>query len=137
MKKLNRVLHEAIDREEIHRAARAQRVLRNWSEIVGPGLASKSIPDRYVRGTVWVAVAGSSWAQELRLMKDVILSRLRDLSREPDLFQTIRFGVRTAIPALEIEEEKPVSEHRSEIEGLSIQEIAARRLKKMRDAEHD
>ena len=69
-------------------------MLRRWEEAVGPLLAAKSVPDRYDKGTVWVATQGSAWAQELRLMKPLILERLEAMAGERGMFLDVRFGVR-------------------------------------------
>jgi hypothetical protein len=127
------MLGQAVGREEVLRMARAQRVLRDWSAIVGPAMAARSHPERWDRGTVWVAVEGSAWAQELRMIKDVILSRLEQKAGETGLFLDVRFGVRP-LPKPE-EPEKPVTyavveDDRGE---MSISEIAARRLRKWND----
>ena len=82
MKRLGHMLGDAIGRGEVIRAARAQAVMREWRQIVGEGLAQKSYPDRYDKGTVWVAVQGSAWAQELRMMKGQILEKLNGRARE-------------------------------------------------------
>lgn len=136
MKKLGAMIPEAVGRDEVLRVARAQRALRNWAEIVGPELARRSQPDRFERGTVWVAVTGSAWAQELRMIKDRILDRLREASGEKDLFKDVRFGVRPIVQgAEEVEPEratapKPASE-------MSIREIAERRLRNWPHARGD
>jgi len=127
------MLSQAIGREEVLRMARAQAVLKHWPAIVGPAMAERSHPERWDRGTVWVAVEGSAWAQELRMIKDVILSRLEERAGESGLFLDVRFGVRH-LPANEnAEEEAPVyavvQDDRAE---LSIAEIAARRLRNWR-----
>ena len=127
MRKLGHMLSPAIGREEVIRAAKAHRVLREWESIVGKSMAERSYPDRYDHGTVWVAVEGSAWAQELRMQKDQILERLRERSSDPTIFQNLRFGVRT-VPPLEPREPELKPEPRRDQEGLSIQEIAARRL---------
>lgn len=127
MRKLGYMLSPAIGREEVIRAAKAQRVLREWESIVGKSMAERSYPDRYDHGTVWVAVEGSAWAQELRMQKDQILERLRERSSDPTIFQNLRFGVRP-VPPLEPREPEVKPEPRRDQEGLSIQEIAARRL---------
>jgi predicted nucleic acid-binding Zn ribbon protein len=136
MRRIQEIVGAAIDREEVLKVGRAQRIFRRWAEIVGPALAERSRPDRYDHGTVWVAVTGSSWAQELRMRKDQILSRMREMSGEPELFQRLRFGVRP-LPEWESEaqtqQEKPTVEPNPEIRQLSIREIAERRLKKMKD----
>src|SRR5688572_33369705 len=114
------------------RKARAQRILRRWEEAVGKGLASKSWPDRYERGTVWVAVQGSAWAQELRMIKDRILEKLSEMAGEPGLFVDVRFGVRPLAPEPEIAELADPAieeEHRQQLQNLSIREIAERRRK--------
>src|ERR1051325_7399376 len=80
MRSLQGMLGQAIGKEEVLRMARAQRVLREWPEIVGHAMAARSHPERYDHGTVWVAVTGSAWAQELRMIKDVILARLEERS---------------------------------------------------------
>ena len=128
------MLGTAIGREEVLRTARAQRALREWAAIVGPQMAARSHPERFERGTVWVAVEGSAWAQELRMIRDLILSRLAEKSGEEGLFLDVRFGVR---PLPKPEEPQPpapvlavVEDERGE---LTIAEIAARRLRKWQD----
>jgi len=136
MKKLGSIIREAVGRDEVLRMARAQRALRNWSEIVGPDLARRSQPDRFERGTVWVAVTGSAWAQELRMIKDRILERLCEVSGERDLFKDVRFGVRPIVRSVEgLETEKPVAP-RAKSE-LTIREIVEARLRSRHDARGD
>ncbi|MGV3617324.1 MAG: DUF721 domain-containing protein [Fimbriimonas sp.] len=147
MKKVDKVLHKAVTHDEALRSARAQAALREWDEIVGEALAKRSRPDRYGRGTVWVACTGSAWAQEMRMRKETILQRLRERSGEPSLFIDIRFGVRplptrydedegppppTSPPVESAEEEKEPEGERS-LQVMSIREIAQRRLARMRE----
>lgn len=94
MRHVARVLPRAVENAEVLRAARAGAVLRRWEEIVGPMLAAKSVPDRFDKGTVWVATQGSAWAQELRLMKPRILERMEAMAGERGMFLDVRFGVR-------------------------------------------
>mgnify|MGYP000176760883 CR=1 FL=1 len=94
MRRLNDLLGKAIGRDEVLRTARAQRILRRWPEVVGPLMAKRSKPDRYEKGTVWVAVQGSAWAQELRMVKDRLIARLGELAQDDALFKDLRFGVR-------------------------------------------
>lgn len=132
------MLGKAIGREEVLRAARAQAALRQWPNVVGAELARRSRPDRYDRGTVWVAVEGSAWAQELRMIRDVILDRLERECGEGGLFHDIRFGVRPLPPDEAEEHTSPsqavVADDRGE---MSIREIAERRLRAWRDSEPD
>ena len=131
MRRLSNMLPAAVARDEVLRAARAQKILRDWPALVGASLAARSHPDRYDHGTVWVAVESSTWAQELRMNRETILARLSERSGEANLFQDIRFGVRPIRrddPLLN----EPLEEddaHKDSIKGMSIREIAERRLK--------
>ncbi|AIE85153.1 DUF721 domain-containing protein [Fimbriimonas ginsengisoli] len=134
MRRAAQALPKAIGRDEVLRTARAQKILREWPDVVGEALASRSYPDRYGQGTVWVAVSGSAWAQELRMRKDTILQRLRERAGDPALFLDVRFGVRPLPPAFETE--IPPAETGEELPKdteLSIRDIAERRLRQMRD----
>lgn len=126
MRRLARMLPDAIEQTEVLRASRARRTLRRWEEVVGPELYARSRPDRFDKGTVWVAVQGSAWSQELRMIKDLILGRLRELSGEPTLFEDVRFGVRP-IPDAEISAELPDTAVRADTSELTIRQIADRR----------
>ncbi len=137
LKKIQAIIPEAVGRDEVVRTARAQRALRRWPEVVGSELAKRSNPERYERGTVWVAVTGSAWAQELRMIKDRILDRLREVSGERDMFKDVRFGVR---PIADEPDEEATSEPQkrdADVEGLSIREIAERRLRHWPHADED
>lgn len=135
MRKLSHVLPEAIARREVLKAARAQKVLREWPEIVGAALAAKSQPDRFDKGTVWVCVQGSAWAQELRMLEPQILAKIAKVSGDPDLVRHLRFGVREPReqpPGLDTQHRTPPD---PELEHLSIREIKERRLAKWKDEE--
>lgn len=131
MRRVSKLLKESIGRDEVLRAARANAALRSWPKVVGGLLSERSSPDRYDHGTVWIAVSGPAWAQELRMIKSLILQRLNALAAEESLFVDLRFGVRPITPtsaeALVEVETYCVDEE------LSIREIAERRLANWRD----
>ena len=129
MRKVGQMVGPAIGREEVVRASKAFKVLRDWSSIVGEGMASRSCPDRYDHGTVWVAVEGSAWAQELRMQREQILAKLQEKCGDPGLFINLRFGVRPLPPAPVEPLEKPKPRSKPEPTNASIREIAERRLK--------
>jgi predicted nucleic acid-binding Zn ribbon protein len=137
MRRLDRMLKDALGRDEVLRTARAQRILRDWEEVVGPVLGARSVPDRYDQGTVWVAVQGAAWAQELRMIKGEILSRLNERAHEVGMFRDMRFGVRPAREGLEPVEEEQRAPRPPRVEGLSIREIAEKRLKEWPDEAGD
>lgn len=130
MRRLGGLLGDAIKRREVLRAARAQKVLKDWPEIVGPLLAQRSHPDRFEQGTVWVSVVGSAWAQELRMREPEILERIAVRTGDRHLVVSLRFGVR---PLPEDSEEEPVRDWTPdpELRKLTIAEIAERTLAKL------
>lgn len=130
MRRVREVLPAALQNDEVLRIARAQTAIRRWPEVVGRMLAERSWPDRFGRGTLWVAVEGSAWAQELRMMKDRILRNLNAVSGEAALFQDVRFGVRPLPERLGLPEESEPPAAKCSVEELSIREIADRRLAK-------
>lgn len=134
MKKIANMLGDALGRDEVMRAAKAQKILRDWEAIVGKPLALRSQPDKYHRGTVWVAVEGSAWAQELRMIKDRILERLGNAAGDSTLFVQIRFGVRPFVREHPVEGSVGAQAIAFvEDNDLSIREIAERRLRAWRD----
>ena len=110
-----RVLDFAFEQKEIVKAAQVGQALRRWDEIVGEELARRSWPDRYEAGTVYVATAGSAWAQELRMRKGHVLDRLAEMLGTRALVSDVRFGVRklpsrpeTVTPKVVVSGEAPV-----------------------------
>lgn len=94
MRKIRGMLGGALGRPEVLKTARAQIAMRRWGEVVGEALAAKSFPDRYEKGVLWVVASGSAWAQEIRLRKEEIVTRLNETASEPGLFSDVRVGVR-------------------------------------------
>lgn len=132
MKRLFSILPDAIGRKEVLRAARAQKALRAWPEAVGTLLSTKSVPDKYDKGILFVAVEGSAWAQELRMLAPTILAKLSDISGDPYLFKELRFGVRPMKKKLYGEDAtRSRFPKRPDLAPLSIREIAERRVKLM------
>ena len=127
MKKLDNFLKGAIPGGEVLKRARAQIILRDWSKFVGDFLATKSYPERYDHGTVWISVEGSAWAQELRMQKSEILHRLEEEGGEHGLFTDLRFGVRK-MPVPDEPVAPKIEEPRQVRTEESIREIAERRL---------
>lgn len=134
MRRFDRLLGDAVLQGEALRAARALGVLRRWEEVVGATMADRSWPDRYDHGKVFVAVVGSAWAQELRMQKETLLARLREIAGDDSLFLDLRFGVRPLRRPYGLAVVEDVTE---DVTGLSIREIAERRMRKWRDDSAD
>jgi len=69
----------------------------HWREIVGPKIAEKTEPDRWMDDTLVVKVASHPWMTELTLMKPMIVKKIRDLI--PDVpIRNIRFELKSSRP---------------------------------------
>ena len=64
--------------------------LADWQRAVGERLAQKTYPERSQDGVLTVRVPSSTWAQELSLLSDVVLERLRAAGHR---VQKLRFHV--------------------------------------------
>ncbi len=128
MRRIDKLLAESVPQPEVLRAARAQLAMARWDSVVGPVLSEKSWPDRFSKGTVWVATRGSAWAQELRMRKREILRRLNELAAEAGLFEDVRFGVR---PLPERASELPQKREPDGPPSLTIREIADKWIRKL------
>ena len=70
---------------------RAQRVLTEWTELVGPKIASRPRPYGVSERVLVIEVASSAWLHELNLLKAQILGGLLARLGEPKLFDDLRF----------------------------------------------
>jgi hypothetical protein len=72
-------------------AIRAERVLTEWSELVGPKIASRTRPLCVDGRTLVVEVATSAWLHELNLLKPQILAGLLERVGQPRPFDDVAF----------------------------------------------
>ena len=70
---------------------RANRVLTEWSDLVGPKIASRTRPDGVTERLLWVEVATSAWMHELNMLRPQLLKGLLERLGEPTLFDDLRF----------------------------------------------
>lgn len=70
---------------------RAQRVITEWSELVGPKIAQRTRPDGVTDRVLWVEVATSAWLHELNLLRPQLVEGLVQRLGEPKLFDEVRF----------------------------------------------
>ncbi len=69
---------------------RAQRVLAEWSDLVGPKIAQRTRPDQVRERVLYVQVATSAWLAELSLLKPQLLAGLLERLGEPRLFDDLK-----------------------------------------------
>jgi hypothetical protein len=68
---------------------------RDWECAVGTKIARRARPTRLERGVLYVRTTSSTWAQELSLLADTIVQKLRERGIE---VKTLRFHVGTVEP---------------------------------------
>ena len=81
----------ALEHHGITDDVRANRVLTEWTELVGPRIAQRTRPDGVTDRMLWVEVATSAWLHELNLLRPQLLACLRERLGEPALFDDLRF----------------------------------------------
>jgi len=70
---------------------RAERLVTEWTELVGPKIAQRTRPDGISDRTLWIEVATSAWLQELNLLRAQLLANLVERLGEPRLFDDLKF----------------------------------------------
>ncbi|MEO7736100.1 MAG: DUF721 domain-containing protein [Kofleriaceae bacterium] len=70
---------------------RANRVLTEWGDLVGPKIAQRTRPDGVSERLLWVEVATSAWMHELNMLRPQLLKGLLERIGEPSLFDDLRF----------------------------------------------
>jgi hypothetical protein len=69
---------------------RAERVIAEWSELVGPRVAARTRPYGIVARILVVDVATSAWLHELSLLRARLLAELHERLGEPRLFDELK-----------------------------------------------
>jgi len=96
-------IRAALDFHGIADDVRGERVITEWTELVGPRIAQRTRPDRIADRVLWIEVATSAWLQELNLLKPQLLKGLLERLGEPALFDDLKLrlagGPRRAIAA--------------------------------------
>jgi hypothetical protein len=68
---------------------RAQRVVTEWTELVGPKIASRTRPYGVENGALIVEVASSAWLHELTLLRGHLFAGLSTRLGSPPLFERL------------------------------------------------
>jgi predicted nucleic acid-binding Zn ribbon protein len=70
---------------------RAERLVTEWTELVGAKIAQRTRPDGVHDRTLYIEVATSAWLQELNLLRPQLLANLVERLGEPRLFDDLKF----------------------------------------------
>lgn len=119
---------------------RAQRVLTEWSDLVGPRIAERTRPHGVSERTLVIEVASSAWLQELNLLRPQILAGLLERLGAPRLFDDLKFklaggrGQRPDLPRPRTRPAKPTPPPPIPATGIARERIA-KEVEKVDDLE--
>ena len=91
MRSASDAIRAALSFHGITDQVRAQSVLTEWTELVGPKIASRTRPWGVSERVLVIEVASSAWLHELNLLKAQILKGLVERLGEPKLFDDLKF----------------------------------------------
>lgn len=72
------LLPTLLERYGVARQVRAHKLVAEWPEIVGRRIAARAEPEQISGGVLWIRVENAAWLQELSLLRDELLSRVRE-----------------------------------------------------------
>ncbi len=72
---------------------RAESLLADWNELVGPRISQRTRPDGIYGRTLVIEVISSAWLHELNLLRAQILASLLERIGQPRLFEELRFKI--------------------------------------------
>jgi hypothetical protein len=87
-------LAAVLERYGVARTVRAHRLVTEWSSIVGPRIAARAWPESISGGVLWVRVANAAWLQELSLLRDDLLERVREALQGGPEIEDIKLRLR-------------------------------------------
>ena len=67
-------------------------LLKLWPKAVGPQIASKTHPDCFRGGTLFIKTVSSVWVQQLHFMKEEIRTKINELAKR-NAVKEIRFAI--------------------------------------------
>jgi len=74
-------------------AIRGERLVAEWTELVGVKIASRTRPDGIYDRVLVIDVASSAWLHELNLLRPQILAGLLERVGTPRLFDELKFRI--------------------------------------------
>ena len=86
-----RAIANALAFHGISDQVRAERLLTEWTELVGPKISQRTRPDGISDRILYIEVATSAWLQELNLLRAQLLANLVERLGEPRLFDDLKF----------------------------------------------
>ena len=84
------IIGDVIKNLDIRSKLNISNVFNRWEEIVGPEIGKKVKPQRITRGTLYISVTTSTWANELSLMSGQLIKKINSFIGE-EVVKNIRF----------------------------------------------
>jgi hypothetical protein len=70
---------------------RAERLVTEWTELVGPKISQRTRPNGIIDRVLYIEVASSAWLQELNLLRAQLTAQLVERLGDPRLFDKLEF----------------------------------------------
>ncbi len=86
-------INSALTFRGISDAVRGERLITEWTELVGPKIAARTRPDGIYERVLTIEVASSAWLHELNLLRAQILAGLVERLGVPRLFDDLKFRI--------------------------------------------
>ena len=96
--KVKAILSKVLSHRGLDKRVERYEFILHWHEIVGERLAEVSKPDCIVNKQLIVNVMHPAWAQELTMIKPVLLESLAQFLRPGDVVRDMVFRVRQFVP---------------------------------------
>lgn len=91
--RIDELLQSSLSHLKLNDTFKVYPIWKNWAQIVGPAIASKT-EAQYIQGSVlFVSVVNSVWMNELERQKNAILSKVAHFSPEIAI-NDIRFRIK-------------------------------------------
>lgn len=92
LQSIGEVLSAVLKKKGMNSKIEENALLKLWPKAVGPQIASKTHPDCFRGGTLFVKTVSSVWVQQLHFMKEEIRNKLNELAKRK-IIKEIRFTV--------------------------------------------
>jgi hypothetical protein len=89
---LGDILQKVLKKMDVPHKRTDRRIVALWKSAVGPQIASRTLPESFRRGSLYVLVSTTAWLHQLQFLKEEILSKLNELSGQ-DEFQRLFFSI--------------------------------------------
>ena len=84
------IIGDIVKKSNMSHGIKISNIFNHWEDIVGTEIYKKTKPKRITRGTLYVSVSTSIWANELSLMSDKLIEKINSFIGE-EVVKSIRF----------------------------------------------